>query len=157
MSHPFLNRDVWVLLCDASKAVLFQNAGDSVFPKLEKRFEWHGTSLPSHEMGTDRPGRTFSGKQGRHSAIQPKDLRRIAEREFLTEVTEALVRKLGDLRAKKLLIVAPAKVLGELRSLLPSEIADCVRAEIEKDYLRTPVHEIESRLGKLLSQRQKSA
>ena len=154
MPHASLDHNMLVLLCDAGKALLLQNAGDSAFPKLEKRAEWETENLPAHERGSDRPGRTFSARQGRHSAIEPHDLKRIAEHQFLDKVVTEAAHLIENSKLKKLIVVAPPKVLGELRPLLLPSLARFVQAEIEKDYLRMPVYEIERHLSRLVKETQ---
>jgi protein required for attachment to host cells len=55
----------FVFVGDGRKALFLRNDGDEKFPnfKTEKVFE--DKNPPSHEQGTDRPGRIGKGSQGR--------------------------------------------------------------------------------------------
>src|ERR1700691_4421182 len=68
MSKIGLVHNLWVLVCDGRKALLFQNAGDRVYPKLETREMLEHDAPATRELGTDGPGRFFSPADGRRSA-----------------------------------------------------------------------------------------
>ena len=50
----------------------------------------------------------------------------------------------GD--AKALIIVAPPRALGVLRHAYSPKLRAALKAEIDKDYVKTPIHEIEKQL-----------
>ena len=56
---------------------------------------------------------------------------------------DAAVTK-GD--AKALIIVAPPRALGVLRHAYSPKLRAALKAEIDKDYVKTPIHEIEKQL-----------
>jgi Protein required for attachment to host cells len=71
---------IWVLVADASRARVFQleQPQQTLTPALGQ--ELIGTNLPSREIASDRPGRTFdSGGQGRHGK-EPRPIRRATPR-----------------------------------------------------------------------------
>ena len=49
----------WVLVCDGSKALLFQNEGDGLAIDLQLRHAKTAPDAPTRDMGNDRPGRSF--------------------------------------------------------------------------------------------------
>ncbi len=53
--------------------------------------------------------------------------------------------KVGEV--KSLVIVAPPRALGVLRQAYPHTLRAAVQAEIDKDLVRLPVHEIEKHLA----------
>jgi len=149
MSAPILRQGVFVLVCDGRKAILLENEGDHVYPKLTTRMATEHRDLPSHEIGTDVPGRTFSGKQGRHSAIEPADLQAIVEERFLRDVVAGVRRDVFEGKIAKLILVAPPRALAVLRKELSPAAQAVVSAELAKDLVRLPVHEIEEHLAKV--------
>ena len=141
-----LEQDTWVLVSDARKALILRNAGDRTFPKLETRETLeHPDPLP-HELGTDEPGRTFSGKGGRRAAIEPADLQAEAETTFLKTVAANIGRRVMDGEIKHLIVIAPPKAMGTLRRSFSSATRAIIKAELEKDYVRQPLYEIERHL-----------
>ncbi len=146
-----LEHGTWVLVCDGGKALLLQNEGDQKFPNLRKQEEFESHNRPSHDLGTAKPGRVFSGKGGRHAAIEPTDLHRIAEEEFLAKVAEMLEERVraGSIRA--LVLVAPPRALGVLRHRISPAVRASVRGEVEKDYVKAPIYEIERHLQAISS------
>src|SRR3954469_18215304 len=49
----------WVVVCDGAKALILENAGDSVFPNLRTKEVHTQPDPPTREQGTDAPGRAF--------------------------------------------------------------------------------------------------
>ena len=47
---------------------------------------------------------------------------------------------------KSLIVVAPPRALGVLRQSYSAPVRNALRAEIDKDYVGMPVHEIEKHL-----------
>ena len=45
------------------------------------------------------------------------------------------------------MLVAPPRALGVLRQAFTNGLRDAIRAEIDKDYVKMPVHEIEKKLA----------
>ena len=50
-------------------------------------------------------------------------------------------------RTKSLIIVAPPRALGVLRQAYSHNLRTALRAEIDKDFVKLPVHEIEKHLA----------
>ena len=144
-----LKANMWVAVCDGRKALLLQNAGDEKFPKLETRETYLHDNPPTHEQGTDAPGRTFSSASGRKAGMEQTDWHDAAERDFVKGFAEKLSRHAQSGRIGDLLIAAPARALGVLRQSL-GLAARCVQAQFEKDYVDMPVFEIERHISKLM-------
>jgi len=49
-----------------------------------------------------------------------------------------------------MVVVAPPRFLGELRSFLPPQLQGLVAAEIAKDLTKSPPHELQRHLTELL-------
>ena len=50
-------------------------------------------------------------------------------------------------QAKSLILVAPPRALGVLRQTYSHALRGALRAEIDKDFVKLPVHEIEKHLA----------
>ena len=62
---------------------------------------------------------------------------------FASELAEALYRHAHANRFEKLVIIAPPKILGNLRKAFRAEVVERVAAEIPKELTSHPVGEIE--------------
>jgi protein required for attachment to host cells len=152
MTKIGLINNLWILVCDGQKALLFQNAGDRVYPKFETREIFKHKVAPTHELGTDRPGRVHSSADSRRASSEPTDLHAMEEQHFLADLVRHLDLYATEHKIKDLVIVAPPHALGILRESLPHHLRALVRAEIDKDYVSQPVYEIEKHLAHALAE-----
>jgi len=149
MPRNGLSHDALVLVCDGRKALFLKNAGDAAFPKLETRGVMSQGDRPTHELGTDKPGRSFSSAGQGRSAVEGTDFHELAEEAFLAKMAEELGRLVTSEQVKAVVLVAPARALGVLREKLPAAARKLVEAEFDKDYVKEPVYEIERHLTEL--------
>jgi protein required for attachment to host cells len=137
----------WVVVCDGAKALILENAGDAVALNLKTK-EVHTQPDPkTHEQGTDKPGRAFNSIDARRSAMEQTDWHDQAEERFLTDLSKRLNAAVMAGEAKSLVLVAPPRALGVIRQAATANLRKAVRAEIDKDFVRMPVHEIEKHLA----------
>lgn len=139
-----LEHDLWVLVADGEKALFLRNAGDALHPNLEVVREEQEENPPTREQGTDRPGRFHDGPSPHRSAVEETDWHRLAKERFADDIAAKLYKLAHKGRFKKLVVVAPPLVLGEMRGKFHKEVADKVTAEIPKTLTNHPVAEIET-------------
>lgn len=142
-----LAHDVWVLVADGEKALFLRNEGDADYPNLQVVREMHGENPSTREQGTDRPGRFNDGPSPHKSAVEETDWHRIAKERFADEIARRLYRLAHRDEYRRLVIVAPPLVLGELRQKLHKEVSDRVETEIAKTLTGHPVDRIETILA----------
>jgi protein required for attachment to host cells len=135
-----------VLVGDGQKALFLRNRGSAQHVDLivEQIFEQDNPA--SREQGTDRPGRSTASLGVFRSAVEEVDWHHIAKQRFANEIAKALYRHAHANRFDKLVIVAPPKILGDLRKAFHAEVTDRIVAEIPKELTTHPVSEI----GKLI-------
>jgi len=104
----------------------------------------------SHELGTERPGRTHeSGTVVRH-ALQPReDLHQAEKRKFVEEVARALNEANARDEFDRLILVAPAHALNELKHALDAPSQRKVDAQLQKDLTNVPNAELAKHLADL--------
>lgn len=143
-----IHQGEWVVVCDGAKALVLENAGDEKFPNLKTREVYEQPHPKTHDIGTDAPGRAFNSADTNRSAVETPDWHTEAERDFLCDLAHRLNTALEKGDAKSLILVAPPRALGVLRQECSHSHAlqHAVRAEIAKDYVKLPVHEIEKHL-----------
>ncbi len=139
--------DDWVVVCDGRKWLILQNKGDAELVNLVIREERTGENPPTHEQGSDRPGRSHSPVGEARSAVGQTDWHDRAERDFLSALARRLDMAVRAGEVRGIVLVAPPRALGMIRPQLSAAVARCLRGEIDKDYAGMPVGEIEKRLG----------
>jgi protein required for attachment to host cells len=143
-----------VFVGDGRKALFLRNKGDEQFPNLKTETVFEDENLPTHEQGSDRPGRVSKALQmGHRSAVEPTDWHDIEEHQFARRVAAAMEQAVRASKTKVLIIVAPPKTLAELRDAFHSDVKACILTEINKDLTNHPVPEIESILQAILDDR----
>ena len=66
--------------------------------------------------------------------------------QFLEDVARHLDTEIRRGATKNLIIVAAPRALGMLRPAYSATVRQALRAEIDKDWVKTPIYEIEKRL-----------
>lgn len=141
----------WVLIADGSRARVLENLGPG--KGLHQIPGWHQeTDLPpSHELGADRPGRSFeSHGTGRHAMESPSDPHRELKRDFARQLAARLDADLARGAFDRLVVVAAPATLGDLRGALSAHVKSVVAGELDRDLTRTPTDDIAGHLGSVL-------
>lgn len=134
-----------VLVADGKKALLLRNTGTAfqLMLEVEQVIEANANPL-SHEQGTDRPGRTWTGSH--RSSVDQTDFHDLEEERFSVAVAERLETICMDQDIRKLVIVAPPKSLAGLRRAMSETLSKRVIAEHDKDLVNLPIEEIQKHL-----------
>jgi len=136
----------WVVVCDGQKALILENVGDEKFPNLKTRKVYDEKIPQTHALGTDAPGRAFSSVGEVRSAMEQTDWHSQEEERFLRHVVGELESAVMAGHTKSVIMVAPPRALGVIREVSSKNLKAALRAEIDKDYVRMPVYEIEKHL-----------
>lgn len=146
MSGISIRNGEWVVVCDGAKALVLRNDGDAKFPNLKMIEVFEQKDAATHEQGTDAPGRAVNSVGGARSAVAQTDWHDQAEQVFLTKLAQHLETALAAGKVKSLVVVAPPRALGMIRPAYGHALRAALRAEIDKDFVKMPVHEIEKHL-----------
>ena len=79
--------------------------------------------------------------------MEQTDWHKQEEDRFLQKLVGQLDHAVNAGEVKSLIIVAPPRALGVLRQAYSHNLRAAVHAEIDKDLVRLPVHEIEKHLA----------
>jgi protein required for attachment to host cells len=142
MSGLKFDRGAWVIVADGARALVLENVGDRAYPDLRTKEVYKQDDLKTRELGTDRPGRSFSSVGHGRSAVDQTDWHDQAEQRFLAGIAARLDRAIVAGEIKSLVVVAPPRALGVLRKQYSTHVRQALRAEVEKDYAKMPVDEI---------------
>ncbi len=136
----------WVVVCDGAKALVLENIGDATYPNLKTREVYAQDDKPTHELGTDKPGRAMNSVGHGRSAVEQTDWHDRNEQAFLHDLAKKLDEELSAGLFKSVVVCAPPRALGVLRQAYSAALKHVVRVEIDKDFVKIPVHEIEKHL-----------
>lgn len=136
-----------VVIGDGEKALFLRNKGGPQTLKLEVENILGHDNPATHEQGTDRPGRTHASVGTARSAMEETDWHRLGEERFAAEIANTLYRLAHANKFEALVVVAPPKVLGNLRKAFHKEVLDRITGEVPKDLTSHPVPDIEKLLA----------
>lgn len=138
-----LKHGLWVVVADGEKALFLRNHGDGKFPNLAVVQEMEHENPPTREQGSGKPGRYSEGPR---SAIEETDWHRLEKERFADDIAERLYKLAHKGEFSEVILVAPPRILGEMRQKLHKEVSDKLRAQIPKTLTNHTVFEIEKLL-----------
>ena len=145
-----IEHDAWVVIADGRRALITQNAGQLFSPKLEVRDRLEAPPNPStQEQGTDKPGRNLDSTSHRRSGVEQTDWHDQAESAFLATVADRLEKLCQTEKVRRVVLVAAPRALAVLRAGMPTCVRQKTVAEVDKDYTKHSLPEVERRLGEL--------
>jgi protein required for attachment to host cells len=133
----------WLVVADAGGARWFEVEPNGVIDRTPHT-TLEADPAPSREIASDRPGRTFdSAGQGRHAKEEPTDPHRYEKQRFAHTLAERLEAAVDRNRVERLVIVAPPRLLGDLRAAMSGSLRRAVASEVDKDLAMMPPHELQ--------------
>lgn len=130
-----------VLVADGAKMLLLRNEGDANRPDLKVLVHRTIDNPPNRDQISDAPGVTFSSGGPGHSTYDQGDPHQAREDAFAQEAAAVLAEKAeqGD---DRILIIAPPRSLGAMRSHYSAAVKSRLIAEVDKDLTKHPVEHI---------------
>jgi protein required for attachment to host cells len=147
MTKIKIPHDAIVFVGDGRKALFLRNEGDEKFPNLKTERVFVDFNPPTHDQGTDKPGRSFSSVGHGRSAVEQTDWHELEEHHFARVVAEALEKLVRERHVKAVVIAAPPRTLADLRQAFHKDVKARIIAEVDKDFTKQPVYAIEKHLA----------
>ncbi len=147
MNKINIPHDAIVFVGDGRRALFLRNEGDEKFPNLKTERVFVDHNPPTHDQGTDKPGRSYSSVGPGRSAVEGTDWHELEAHRFAREVAGALEKLVREHDIKSVVVVAPPKTLAELRQAFHKDVKARIIAELDKDLTKQPVYEIEKHLA----------
>jgi protein required for attachment to host cells len=146
------HRNTWFILADGAKArILQRRASEPRSFAVVVHEESAEAILPSHELTTDRPGRSYeSATPSRHAVQWKTDPHEAAKIQFEQRIADLVNRAAEQGLFDALVLVAPPRVLGEVRKALSPQARERLVLEEGKDLLGLPEPTLTNRLTALL-------
>ena len=98
---------------------------------------------PSREQGSDAPGRAYSSVGEIRSAVGETDGHELEKERFAASIADRINKVALSGAFNQLVIVAPPKILGDLRRKFTKETETKIIAEVPKDLTHHTIAEIE--------------
>jgi protein required for attachment to host cells len=141
----------WILIADGSRAHILETTGPAHGLHAVEGMTFHGDHSSTHDMMSDRTGRTHSSVGPGRSAIEAKsDPHRELKKTFAHRLADVLARGLEHKSYDRLVVVAPPTALGDLRAALPPAVRAAVVGEVAKDLTKIPNSELAEHLKGVL-------
>jgi protein required for attachment to host cells len=147
-------RITWILIADGMHArVLSQRAPGGTLTVLPD-YELSAPTVKgfSRDLKSDRPGRAFDTGSGQRHAMEPRNDPHDQEKLAFARRVAALLNKAADRNEfQRLVLVAPPRTLGELRSRLDVRTRALISRELARDLVHAPAGELSEQLEGALS------
>lgn len=141
----------WILVADGANArvVVNKGPGRGLEPAPETAFA--PVLAPPREEPGERPGRVQeSARPGRH-AIEPRTPRRRLGKQIFAKAVAKRLDEAAERNAfDRLILVAPPRTLGDLRTALGLRARGRIVGELDKDLTQVTIAELPDHLYKLL-------
>jgi protein required for attachment to host cells len=132
----------WVVIVDSGRARFVERDEQGHFSTVSS-FEAASLHMQSRDIGRDRPGRVYeSADLSRHGTEPRHDPHETEKRKFVALVIDEIENALQEGSFDEFLLVAPPKVLGEVRQALPPTLAKVLKDTLSKDLTKIPDHEL---------------
>ena len=129
----------WILIADGARARILQNDGPGKGLHEIPGGTFHGNHAATHDIMSDRTGRSYSSVGPGRSAIEAhSDPHRELKKQFAHQLADALADGLQRKAYDRLVIVAAPSALGDLRAALSDQVRAKVTGELAKDLTKTP-------------------
>jgi protein required for attachment to host cells len=139
----------WIAVADGAHARILLHASPEGGTKTIPKEIYADHAEFTHELGDERPGRTFNSVGNTRHAVEPHvDLHERREEEFLQKFALHINDSFAKDAFDQLIIVTPPRALGILRKNLSDQIRKHIIAEIGHDLAQRPDHEIAAAVAK---------
>ncbi len=141
----------WIVVADGAQARIFENDGPGKGLTALPGESWERALPPSREIASDRPGRTHDRQgPGRHAMEPSTDPHRDEKWNFAKDLADHLNGAAKQQHFDRLILVAPAKTLGDLRQALGKQASERITGELSKDLTSVPARDLPGHLGEVM-------
>jgi protein required for attachment to host cells len=147
MIDVIIPHNAYIFVGDGRKALILRNDGSAEVLKLKTERVFKDQNPPTHDQGTDRPGREHSSLGPGRSSVTQTDWHDLEEHKFAREAAAALEKIVRERDAKVLIVIAPPRALADLRKAFHDDVKKKIVAEIDKDLTKLPLDGIAKHLA----------
>lgn len=137
----------WILVAHRAGALVFESHGPGLPLQRIAQIEHPRGRLKASELETDRPGRAFDRYGGgRHAHSLEQSAPSHVESELVHKLIQHLEHGRAELEFERLVVIAPAKLLGKLRDALSAPLRDLLVASLSKDLAHADGEQVRKQL-----------
>jgi protein required for attachment to host cells len=144
----------WIVVADGARARFFTESDDGAKLVAARLADMIApmNRRPARDLKSDKPGRSYSSSRSgvRHALEPPHDYHKLEKHRFTAAVADVLRDGSESGAFDRLVVVAPRRSLGELRSLLSGRVKKQIDREIAKDLTGEPPSRLWRRLQPIL-------
>lgn len=141
----------WILIADSSRARILRHCGPGKGLEAVDGHDFRSEQRKLRDILADRPGRVHdSAGKSRHAMEPATDAVRQDETAFARSLAAVLAKALRRRQFDRLVLVAPPKALGDLRSELSAPVQAALIAEVNKDLTGVPNPDVANHLENVL-------
>ena len=130
------------VVADGGHARFVRPAPDNALHTVET-FDSATVHHRSHDLGSDRPGRSFeSGSPTRHGYTPRQDPHEAEQVRFARLVGEKICQSSAEGAFNELILVAPPDILSEVKGALDKATEAKLVGTLAKDLVKVPDHEL---------------
>ena len=144
----------WILVAHEAGARVFESLGPGKGIQLVEEIEHPEGRERDGDLDADRPGRSFrknSGDPRRASMSRSESPHERVVASFARDLAERLRHGRVENRFQRLVLVAPPRFLGVLRSTIDAPTSDLVVGSLNKDLARAKEPELVEQLGEVIA------
>lgn len=145
-----MTNNTWILVAHEAGARFFEHHGRGEGLVLVEDIDHADGRARDRDMASDRPGRSFrknAGDPSRASVGQSESPQERAVSDFARVLADKLKDARVQNRYKRLVLVAPPRFLGLLRSSLDAPTTAAILASLDKDLATSQPSELVERLS----------
>lgn len=150
---PMLKK-IWVVVADGAHAQLFVPDQEATTLEPAALDGLGEPSLHRHasDVTSDKPGRAFSSASGgpRHAIEPHHDYHKMEKHNFAAALAKALERASEAGKFEHLILIAPRRTVGELRTLFSDPVKAKIVRTIQKDLVKATVAELWLQVGPIV-------
>jgi protein required for attachment to host cells len=150
---PTKPKKTWIVIADGMHARILhqEKRGAPLAAALDQEFVNPAMHGFDRDLKSDAPGRAFDSGSGARHSMEPRTDPKTHERQvFARRVAEVVNQAAGRRAFDRLILVAPPKMLGELRASLDRQAQERVAGELDRDLIKTPIAELPEHLASVL-------
>ncbi len=138
----------WIVLADAQtvRIAINDGTGKGVYGRGTQ-----GLEAPTITELSDAPGMTNAAVGPNRGSISGPDLKGQAMRAFAADIVDYLDAARASQDYDRLILIAPATMLGYLRQALTSALRNALYTDISKDLIHVPLDELPRHLENVLA------
>ena len=140
---PQGKKNIWIMVANGSVGKIFQSNGSKLHIELLQEISSEAAHLRTHELGDNKPGRTFGGANSARHAMEPRtDPHRKEKTRFAHHIASLLNEGASTHKFDELVLAASPEFLGDIRTELNKHAHELVKKEINKDLTHLKEEEI---------------